>query len=79
MLQVVIWGTGTAITLYVSGVPFVLGAIDLIMTIVEIAQSGVTLEVIGKAVWSFIELWIAVFVAWILMSITGFISATFYD
>ena len=78
ILQIVIWGAGMTLTLYVAGVSFVMEAIDLIMAIIEIAQLGITQEVIGKTVCSFIELLATVFIAWVILSITGLISATLY-
>lgn len=75
LLQVVIWIVGLCSTFYVAGyLMFFDGAVDMVMSIVDMFKNGVTLELAKTAVWGFIRLWIAGLVGWLIVFATSAIS-----
>lgn len=80
LLQILVWVVGITLTVYIAGYQlFFSGAVDMIMAIIDMFNSGATKELATTAVWSFVKLWIASFIAWVLLMGTGAISAIVHE
>lgn len=76
LIQILVWIAGVALAIYLAGYQlFFNGAVDMIVAIMDMFQSGATKELAVTAVISFIKLWVASFVGWLIVLATGAISA----
>lgn len=75
LIQILIWIVGLCSTFYIAGyLMFFDGAVDLIISIINMFEDGATLELAKTAVWSFIRMWLAGLVGWLIIFATSALS-----
>lgn len=79
-LQFVIWCLGVVLALYVAGyLMFFDGLVSLIMSFGELINGQFDKELVVDMVWSIIKLMFASFVGWLIIFVTGMLSAMFSE
>lgn len=75
LIQILIWLVGITSTLYIAGyLMFFDGAVDLIMSIINMFKDGATIELAKTAVLGLVRVWLASMVGWLIILATSAIS-----
>lgn len=75
LIQGLVWIAGIVLAIYLAGYQlFFNGAVDMVMAVMDMFQSGATKELAVTAVVGFIKLSVAYLVGWLIVLATGAIS-----